>query len=643
MPRIYDPRNPVLVQQKYVPDDTFSAIGQIGGQILKSAESDRFLIDASQFEMDKISAMEQLEQNSRYDAATGQTFIGDQPIEGNITEHAIKLFNERVAPLEKKYGTRGKEWAAAKRIEAFGRATNLNSRITQVGNIDHYENFVQFSAKGIEDGVSSFGEIMSMNDAMLDSMAMSPEARQRSKDFSNNYLTEAQFNNDLKTNPVLAIDRVNNKYYTTATPEMQDRFAGEVDSFIKGEAMKEAQKALEAASLGMRHVPNASVVAYANQRGLYDVAAMTQAAQGRAAMIDSVTSGNLLNGKAKVDRLMSDAVSTQDPAKYALAAESQKALTNKTNMVVGSPQTALLWEGIRTNPDDYSDFNALVENRRDIAIKAQKQFGIEPNFLGESAPVISEMIKQAPAGQRSSIVAQLAAPMNDYEKSRATIEMMDINPRIGVAMTLPPQKAELGNQILSDVDMAYMPKDTKFSPVVMKIDSGVEWGDVNAKNAVIEAAKNAYAYKAKMNNWSPEGVEEDEFQKIVNDIAGEPISFGAGKTTNFYTDMGEFADPDKAKSSLDYAIESGSIPDVYDSRGAPLNTKKLVDNGRLVPTGENGKYYVVRYGMDGKEHYRNADGTYYIVDLKDITNKFGGSQKSQTNSVYNKIMSGNLF
>lgn len=642
MPRIYNPQQTQTGGIQHIGGLADAAV-QVGQQITQKAQNDRFLIDASQFEMDKISAMEQLEQNARYDAATGQTFIGDQPIEGNITEHAIKLFNERVAPLEKKYGARGQEWAAAKRIETFGRATNLNSRITQVGNIDHYEKFVQFSAKGIEDGVSSFNEILTMNEAMLDSMSMSPEARQQSKDFSNNYLTEAQFNNDLKTDPSLAIARVNNKYYTTATPQMQERFAGEVDSYIKGEAMKESQKALESASLGMRHIPNSSIVALANQRGLYEVAALTQAAQGKAAVIDSVTSGSLVNGKARIDALMNNAVASQDPDKYALAAEAQKALTNKTNMVINSPKTALLWEGIETNPDDYSDMNSLVENRRDISIKTKEQFGVEPNFLGEAADVISEIIKQSPVGQRSGIVSSLSAPMNDYEKSRSTLELTKINPRLGVVMTLPPQKAELGNQILSDVDLAYMPKDTKFAPVILKIDADVEWGDVNAKNAVIEAAKNAYAYRAKMNNWSPEGVEEDEFSKIVNDIAGEPISFGAGKTTNFYTDMGEFSDPDKAKSSLNYAIESGSIPDVYDSKGAPLNTKKLVDNGRLIPTGENGKYYMVRYGIDGKEYYRNSDGTYYVVDLKDITNKFGGSQKSQTNSIYNKIMSGNLF
>jgi len=625
MPRIYNPEQASFVEARQVDGGVSQTINRAIGMI-NEAQNDRFVIDATNFEMEKIAAFEQMEQNSRYDTATGKTYIGDSEIEGSLPEYAMRVFDERAAGIKKKYGQRGEEWAAKKKVESFSMATNLNSRIVNLGNVDYFGTVAQQFSRGVETGVTDFNEARTSAHSMLSDYPMTPEARQQTMNMLDDLLTTGQFSRDLKESPEVAIQRVNKSDYTSASLKAQESFARETDSFIKGQAMEEGNAALQRAQYGFRHNPDPNVVRWLELRGMKQEAAALKGAQDAAKYAYDLVNDTVPNAQAKVSALEVRARTSGDPKAMALHQQAMAVLANHTKIVVDNPELALAQAGIETPDIDISNPMSFVEGRRDISGKTVEKFGVQPSFLGEHGRVLSDIVKQAPANQRSSIIARYSMPMNEIEKQRATVEMRDVNPRLAVAMTLPMQQAELGNQVLSDIDSSYIPKDKLFIPVVSGLDEDMEWGDVHAKEAVIESAKNVYAYRAKMKNMSAESVDTDMFKEIVKELSGSPISFGRGKAPAFRKDNGDWADSDKASRSLKYAIEVGEMPDVYDGKGKPLNINNMAKYARLVPSGRNGQYYAVRYTDTGKEYYQNDDGTPYTIDMKSLLNKYGGKR-----------------
>src|SRR5574343_1375527 len=269
---------------------------------------------------------------------------------------------------------------------------------------------------------------------------MPVEVRARVQSSADDMLTYSSFQRDLKSDPVLAVQRSKSKWYSTASEGTQNKISVEVESYIKSMAMKEISAANDAASVAFRHKPNNLPAVLAKEYGMYEVEAEVRAAQGRAAAIDYAVSGNLPQASVTNSAIIKDAIARNDPQALSLALAKQNAIGNREKQVVNNPVTWLANEGIAANEGDLSDIDAFVVDRRDVRTKAQDLYGVKVGFMSDGkGQEFSQAVMGQPVDYRAQSVMSLVRGLTDGERSDVSFELQEVNPNIAVVASIAPR------------------------------------------------------------------------------------------------------------------------------------------------------------------------------------------------------------
>jgi hypothetical protein len=589
MARIYNPNLQGVAQVQTSAVNPLSGLGDMLSGIAAQQKQHRFAIDTANFEMQQIDALTDFEENGQHDAATGKDLYAGTPTETSLPEMAMTKYNEAAAEIESQYGDAGKEFVANHKVQHYGRIVNSYANMRVLSNVDYAEKMSNSMAAAVEDGSMTFNNALDSSSAFVDSIPMPPQAREGIKQSASDMFTHSAFKRDLKFDPEVAVKRAKSKYYsTTASPRIQAAIENETQSYLMGRAMSERTAAENAAAVSWRHKPDTQITKLMEDFGMHEAAAEVKASQAKAARRDFYGSNNLQDSKILISKRLADANIANDPVAAQEAAGDLRALTERENLVKQNPSMALENEGVAVSRVPIND-PAYVESRRKIRLDTENKFGVRPQFFGDGdAADISENVLKAPVNERASFVMALAGNMSEAEQQSATNELSAVNKNIGVLMSIAPRGSEvdagvkrdrmdIGTAVLAGVDKDYLPKDADLKTYFSTWEQNVNWGDPAVKDAVRESAMSAYTYYARRDGkvGAGQAVDKDLMDSVMERVTGGKIVFGKGKSTNFMLTDGNWADPDKAQDSLESAVDMGSVPDIYDSTGAPLKSSEL--------------------------------------------------------------------
>src|SRR5574343_632856 len=300
MPKIYDARlsDPGVGRlgapvQSYDFSRELSELNSIQNEMKRQQREADFAVDAANFQMAAAEQFQKLQESGRHDTATGTDYFGDQPLDKRLPEYAMGEYQKLSAGIESKYGQQGKDFIARHKVGYFSDVLNTYGNMRQVANVDYFQGVSVSLSKSVEDGTMPYQDAKEAIDGLVNVSQMPVEVRARVQSSADDMLTYSSFQRDLKSDPVLAVQRSKSKWYSTASEGTQNKISVEVESYIKSMAMKEISAANDAASVAFRHKPNNLPAVLAKEYGMYEVEAEVKAAQGRAAAIDYAVSGNL--------------------------------------------------------------------------------------------------------------------------------------------------------------------------------------------------------------------------------------------------------------------------------------------------------------------------------------------------------------
>lgn len=627
MPSIFDPRVQAFAQ---VTPAGSSGLGELGSALKELAakkKQDDFAIDVSNFQMKQIQEFEDVQNGAEHDTASKTDRLNGEPLDEPIPSYYMKRFNENARELESKYGNAGKQAVADFRVRQFGQITNLYSSIRSTADINWIQDDLKTKAQAVKSGSLLYDEAIGGIELSADKLNLNPQQRDAVKQLSYNEITYAQFENDLNNMPLRAIEQIDKGGYNRADFGTIDKMNRSIDSYLNTRALKEVSSANQSADMSFRHTPDAEINALLKKRGLHEQLAAVQSAQVLAAERDRVSSGDLKKNAAQLDAAIQIATIQNNPAAVKKAQYLKDAVDKTKEALASNPDMLLNRETIPYDQVDYDPANpeAFVNSRIDIKAKAQDLFNETASFFGAQKSSVIETINNINIGDKPRAIVNLSVNIPENLKGQAVREIAKDNPNIGVAMSLAPQGAStqitgsrlaLIKDIMTPVDKNYLPKDKDIQSWSLDYFGGVEIGDRSEMlPAITKSANSAAAARFVRENIQPE-TGSKEYKKVLEEITGKHLSFGAkgAKTLNFQLDDGSFADPEKAIDGFENALDKmGQLP-------SGISAKEMKKYGKLVPTSENGVYYMKRSDFIGETYYADDKGAPFKFDLKNSYN-----------------------
>lgn len=615
MPRIYDPGVQDVARIRSPEVNPLASLSQslkmIGAKI-EEGEQNNMARDLGELDRALVMDVQNLRANGRYDAHTGKTYIGDQELPSSAPDFALGRFDELSSELYKKYGSRLDGELERRKTAYFSKAASQHLSMKFTANEAYMGEMAEFWAGSIENGSVELSEAQEGYLNTLNATELPPELRQRVQESATDMFMMSVASRDLENNVGLAVERYkSNTIYSQASEVAEGRIGSMIADTIKGMARKEMSDAANAASLGFSFSPNPSLSGWAKDMGMKELSAELKVVQATAVRRNALVAGDLNMSSARTAAILKNAQTAQDPMAVMSSIEDLKFIQARKDLVASDPESAMRMTGIEVSEPDISDPMSFVDGRQQIKNDAEKNFGVEAAFLGTQAPQIVSLIKNSPVDERAFNLIQYSSAMDDEQKANASRELSEVSPNVGVSMSLAPNKGALHpsvqiermnliTAINSDGDATYKVKGSDLNSFVAQYFNGVELGDSRVKNLIVEAAVNAYEYRAGTGNVDPSvGIQSGSgrklFKKTLDEITGGTISWGDKRVLNFMLPDGRWADPEVAEDSLTTAIQSGLIR-AFGSDGLPIPQRDMVDYGELVPTGVNGKYYMRRRG-----------------------------------------------
>jgi hypothetical protein len=406
----------------------------------------------------------------------------------------------------------------------------------------------------------------------------------------------------------------------------------DVDRYVQTRGMKEINAANAAYSSGFSHKPDRMAAALAKKRGNHELAAAIEHSIKQAEYRDSLVSQDLGIGMAKAQENLKRANINNDPQAEAQAVSDINFLGNVVSSIKSNPELRLGNEGI-VMERVISPPEALVSSSQDIQDAATKQFGVKPTLFGTAAKMVVDDLSQTDISQRAAKLYSYATVMNPDQVRQATVEFSAVSPSVGVAMSLVPNsksispkveadRLEIGTAILSGTVSSFdQSSNDKWKEAQQKYWASVEMGDQRIATPIDAAANTAYAYFAQKRGITD--FDPDLFNEVYSRITGGNIKALNGKTVNFQLDSGEFADPIKVTSSINRALSDGKYS-ALDAELNPISKRTIINNGKLIPSGQNGLYYI---NVDGK-NLRDNDGNISTMDVKKAYEFYNAAGKS---------------
>lgn len=620
MPRIYESRVGLNAQLKYIPDDSLQQLGSALQGLAQAQQEKDYSIDMSEFAMRRAKDLEEIQNTASHDTTLRKDMIAGNPIEGNLVEYGMKKFDEDAYALEKKYGQRAKEQIAQYRVSNFQKLTNDYTRVKSTADLDWADDLNNDLSDKVKKGVISLEDAQTTAMQSIDGLWLSPEQRSAATTAATDSIYGADFNRLLSSNPLKAIDNLDSGYYNTASARAIQVMNSELDRKIQSDAMAEIQRANQATQDTFVHRPDPTLVQMAKKRNLPDVYNALASSYAMNQRINAVTSGDLQQAKAQAANEYLLAHQTENSAMKQDAEMKMKFIQQREALVYANPDLVALQEGLEVPDYDPSNPAELVAARRDIRKAVSDRQNSKVSLFGKDTDMLVQGIKQLPNDQRPGFLTSITSLLTGLERKDAIRELGSVDPLVGVAISVTPQNALpsredtlLMGDILGDAPVEFKPKDSEYLPDVSAYFSGVNVGDPAVIEHYKKAAVNVYARQAQRNGW--DSYSSKDMNKILEQIAGPTIEFGDNKTAGFKTKTGQWADPDLASSALENALELGVVK-ATTPEGEDIAGSQILDYGALVPSGENGVYYVRR--SDGKYFNDESGQNPLLVNMNDI-------------------------
>lgn len=627
MPAIFDPRVQQNAQLSQLPSSGLSQLGGVMQEIAAKKKQDDFAIDVSNFQMKQISEFEAVQNGGEHNTNSKTDSLNGAVLDTPIPDYYMKRFNENARELETKYGDVGKQAVADLRVRNFGQITNLYSNIKSTADINWFQDSIKTTSQAVRNGSMLYDEALGSSMLAANKLTLDPQQRDSAAQLAANEITYADFENDLSNMPMRAIDRIEKGGYNRADFGTIDKINRSIDGYLNTRAMKEISSANQSADMSFRHKPDANINMLLKKRGLHEQLAAVQTSQVLAAERDRVSSGDLKKSSADIESAIKIATIQNNPEAYKHAQYLKDAIDKTKETLAVNPDVLLERESVPFDSVQYDMQNPeeFINSRMDIKAKAQELFNETASFFGAQTGQVVAGVDSLNIGDKPAAVVNLSRNIPENFKGQAVKEIVKVNPNIGVAMSLAPQGANpqvTGNRlslikdIMTPADKNYLPKDKDVQTWMLNYFGNVEVGDRSELiPAITKAANSAASARFVRNNIQPDTGSE-EYKKVLEEITGKHLSFGAkgAKTLNFQLDDGSFADPEKAIDGFENALDQmGKLP-------SGISAKEMKKYGKLVPTSDNGKYYMKRDDFIGETYYADDKGMPFIFDLKDSYN-----------------------
>jgi len=619
MPRIWNSQVQSQGYLQNIPDNSLQQIGQTLQALGEKKRQDNMAIDLAEFQKEQISVMEQIQNTGSHDTAGKVDMIGGEVVSEGIPKTYMRQFSEKASKLKKMY-PEAEDTLSQYEVSQFGKITNLYSSMKVTADHEYFQDHVNYIANEVGKGKLNRGEAYGSCMMVLNTLYMPPEMREAAQQSMVDYISMSEFDHTLRTSPMNALDSLDRNIYQDASAQPIQRMNDQFDRKLNSDVMAEIQKANQATGDTFGHNPNSDLIKMAQKRNMPELSAALNSAYAMNHKINALTSGDLQASKAQAANEYLLAHQTENSAMKQDAEMKMKFIQQREALVYANPDLVALQEGLEVPDYDPSNPTELVAARRDIRKAVGDRQNSKVSLFGKDTDALVQGIKQLPNDQRPTLLTSITSLLTGPERKDAIRELGSVDPLVGVAISVTPQNALpsredtlLMGDILGDAPVEFKPKDSECLPDVSAYFSGVNVGDPAVIEHYKKAAVNVYARQAQRNGWDT--YSSKDMNKILEQIAGPTIEFGDNKTAGFKTKTGQWADPDLASSALENALELGVVK-ATTPEGEDIAGSQILDYGSLVPSGENGVYYVRR--SDGKYFNDESGQNPLLVNMNDI-------------------------
>lgn len=623
MPRIWNSQVQAQGGLSYIPDNSLQQLGQLVTAVAEKKRTDNMAVDLAEFQKDQISIMENIQNSGSHDTAQKQDMLGGNVVDEGIPKAYMRQFNDKKAKLLASY-PEAKDTLSQYEVSQFGKITNLYSNIKVNADVDYFSAHVTDLSEKVKNGQVTKEEAYITSAPLLDSLYMPADTRSNARQSMIDYLSLSDFDYTLRKNPMNALNKLDSDYFRNDTMPVSmnalQKMNEQFDRKLNADAMAEIQKANQATADTFVHRSNPDLIVMAHKRNLPELSAALNSAYAMNRKINELTSGDLQASKTQAANEYLLAHKTENPAMKQDAEMKMKFIQQREALVYANPDLVAAQENLDIPDYDPSNPVELVSARRDIRKVVGDRQNSKVSFFGKDTDMLVQGIKQLPNDQRPGFLTSITSLLTGGERKDAIRELGAVDPLVGVAISVTPQNAipsrediALMGDILGDAPVEFKPKDSEYIPDVSAYFAGVNVGDPAVIEQYKKAAVNVYARQAQRNGW--DSYSSKDMNKILEQIAGPTIEFGDSKTAGFKTKVGQWADPDIASSALENALELGTVK-ATTPEGEDIQGKQILDYGSLVPSGENGVYYVRR--SDGKYFNDESGQNPLLINMNDI-------------------------
>jgi hypothetical protein len=616
-----------------MPTVDYSQLSDAFSAVVEHEKNADYATDITSAHMELAKQNEDIRNSGSYNRKEGAWYVGTEKIEGTLLEYQTGKTNEVLGKLKTKYaGDQKAEQDILSLGLTYGKnAVQNTSSARTSGDIDYIEGYRTTLLQGLENGHTSMEEVSAGLKLATDSIYATPEQKSALHQNNNDLTGSADYFTNFNKNPSATYEQL--KYgdrYNFTSEAARGRMDTHARNWAASEARNAISTSMNSSAVLFRYQIDPQIIRLAKETGNLELASAAVAANERNAKIQAFTNGDLKASMMTLEIGANNAFMKNDASALQEVQDMQRAVASVAQTAKTNPEVIAIQHGLTEQPTPlemsaqgveafWSSFGRLREE-----IKAR--YNIEADAISDTgAATIVNAIKSNNVDKRVDALYALTSPVSDNDIGGVSRKLAAVSPNVGVAMSLREiGDKDLATAILSgdDFKKSYgLPQDHDMKSMFKKhIGNQLSEADPAMQEAMYASYSSAYAYYASKQQVSNSTVSEDISKDIASRMTGTKYgrfgtsSFGIGekKTINFAIN-GQWADQDLATDAMETALSTNYFEGVYGQDGIPANSKEILKNGSLIPTGNNGVYAIKR--NDGS-YYADINGNPYMFDAK---------------------------